>query len=404
MNMVTLAKTGMVFFILLLATLGLSAQEYSLYMNGNGQYANCGSSPDFNFSNALTVEAWIYPSDFTQPEHMHTIVAKSYWDPNSYGWALRYGSANGVLNFNMSAGGTSWINCMAEYVLTLYTWQHVAATYDGAEIKLYVNGTLVATQPFTGGIINADNDLCIGTINHADMRYMAGKIDDVRIWNVARTAEEIYAYKVQSVTGPNLVAYYQMNSGSGNILTDDSGNGHTAELFGSPTWISELPRRYSLQLNGSGQYANCGSSPDFNFSNALTVEAWIYPTDFKAEVHMNTIVAKTSWSNDYSHGWTLRYGSTNRSLNFNMGGGTGGSWIDCKADYHLTLNTWQHVAATYDGQWFRLYVNGNQVASKFFSGSITNADNDLCIGTTNHGDMRYMTSRIDEVRIWNVAR
>lgn len=396
-----------VLFGLLMAAHCLSAQDYSLYLNGNGQYANCGNQTQFNNLSYLTVEAWIFPTDFKAQMYMNTIVAKTNWNTNSYGWTLRYGSSNGTLNFNMAGGGNnSWVDCIAENALTLNTWQHVAATYDGSNIKLYVNGSLVATMYHAGAIRACDKDLCIGTINMpGDMRCMTGQIDEVRIWIGARTAEEISTNMETSVQSRYLVAYYKMNSGSGTILTDNSSYGYTANLIGSPSWINDMIPEYSLNLNGSGQYANCGSSSDFDFTNAMTVEAWIYPTDFKAEEYMNTIVAKTSWSYEYSHGWSFRYGSANRSLNFNMGGGDGVNWIDCIANNVLTLNTWQHVAATYDGTIIKLYVNGTQVAQQAFAGVITNADEYLCIGTINNpADMRYMTGNIDEVRIWNTVR
>lgn len=401
-----IVQISVVLFGLLMAALSLSALEYSIQLNGDGQYANCGSSPDFNFSNALTVEAWIYPTDFKEQEHMNTIVAKTCWSfEYSHGWTFRYGSANRSLNFNMGGGaGVNWIDCKADGVLTLNTWQHVAATYDGAILRVYVNGTQVAAQAFTGGITNADEDLCIGTINNpADMRYMTGKIDEVRIWNAVRTHTEIRDNSYQNVTSPNLVAYYRMNRDSGTTLTDESGNGHTASLVGSPSWVSDWAN-YSLQLNGNGQYVTCGSESDFLFTNQLTVEAWIYPTDFKEEVYMNTIVAKTSWVVWATYGWTLRYGSSRRTLNFNMSG-AGNTWIDCVADSVLTLNKWQHVAATYNGSAIILYVNGIQVATKSASGNIRNDSGSLCIGSINRpGDLRCMTGLIDNVRIWDVAR
>jgi len=401
-------KIGMLLFCLMATAPSLAAQDYSLYLNGNGQYVNCGNPDQFNSLGALTVEAWILPSDFKAQSHMNTIVAKTIWSNDySHGWTLRYGSENGSLNFNVGCGvGNSWFDCIADNALTLGVWQHVAATYDGSNIKLYVNGTEIASQAFVGGITNADIDLCIGTIlNALDPRFMTGQVDEVRIWNVARTASEISSNMNQSVSGANLVAYYKMSNGSGSTLTDDSGNGHNAELSGSPTWAVDLLPDYSLQLNGDGQYVNCGSSTDFNFSTALSVEAWIYPTDFKDQEHLNTIVAKTDWSNEHSYGWTLRYGSDNETLNFNIGGGGGISWIDCRAEGVLTLNTWQHVAGTYDGSNIKLYVNGAEVATTPFAGSISNSSRELCIGTIlNSDDPRYMTGQVDEVRIWNVTR
>jgi len=390
----------------LMAALGLSATEYSIQLNGTSQYVNCGSSSDFNFTNALTVEAWIYPTDFKEEEHMNTIVAKTFWSYEySHGWSFRYGSARRSLNFNVGGGeGVNWINCMADSVLTLNTWQHVAATYDGADIKLYVNGILVATQAFAGGITNAANDLCIGTINHSDMRYMAGKIDEVRIWKVARTGFQISSNMGQFVSSPDLVANYMFTEGRWASTTDNTSNGHTATLIGSPVWVSEQTREYSLSLNGTYQYARSISSSSFNFTNQFTIEAWIQPSDFKETMSSNTIVAKTHWNSTACYGWSLRYGSSSGTLYFTMSLG-GVTWIECVADSVLTLNTWQHVAATYNGSAIILYVNGVQVASQSATGNIVNVNRELCIGTTGvSGNMGLMKGLIDEIRIWNVAR
>ena len=225
-------------FGLLMATYSLSAQEYSIHLNGTSQYANCGSSTEFNFTNALTVEAWIYPTDFKTHEHMNTIVARTNWGNDfSNGWTLRYGSSNGTLCFNMAGEGTSWINCMADNALILNTWQHVAATYNGSVIALYVNGVQVATQSHSGDIINATiNNLCIGSTHYADYRYMTGLIDEVRIWDIARSEIEISASLDHCDITDNLLAYYRMTDGTGSSLTDNSGHGYTGELVGGPSW------------------------------------------------------------------------------------------------------------------------------------------------------------------------
>nr|MBP7117424.1 LamG domain-containing protein [Candidatus Cloacimonadota bacterium] len=211
--------------------------DSSLQLNGNGQYVMCGEKSDFYFTNQLTVEAWIYPTDFKSAEHMNTIVSKTYWDPTSYGWTLRYGSSNGTLCFNMAGEGTSWINCMADNALIQNTWQHVAATYNGSVIALYVNGVQVATQSHSGDIINATiNNLCIGSTHYADYRYMTGLIDEVRIWDIARSENEISASLDHCDITDNLLAYYRMTDGTGSSLTDNSGHGYTGELVGGPSW------------------------------------------------------------------------------------------------------------------------------------------------------------------------
>jgi hypothetical protein len=159
---------------------------------------------------------------------------------------------------------------------------------------------------------------------------------------------------------------------------------------------------YSLNLSGSSQYVNCGNPPAFNNLGGLTLEAWIYPTNFQDGVHKNTIIAKDFWGAGYNEGFAFRYGSSNRTLSFVMSNGTYG-WNEVTAAGVLSLNTWQHVAATYNGSYMKIYVNGIQVGSLARSGSIPPSARNLLIGNSP-ASARYMYGYIDEARIWNVAR
>jgi hypothetical protein len=74
--------------------------------------------------------------------------------------------------------------------LTLNIWSHVAATYDGATLRLYVNGTQVSSRAVTGNIAVSTGQVRIGG-NNVWGEYFAGLIDEVRIYNRALTATEI---------------------------------------------------------------------------------------------------------------------------------------------------------------------------------------------------------------------
>ena len=69
----------------------------------------------------------------------------------------------------------------------------------------------------------------------------------------------------------------------------------------------------------------------------------------------------------------------------------------------LPLNTWSHLALTYDGAMLRFYVNGQLVGSKAQSGSIPVTSGPLGIGGNNIWSNEYFLGRIDEVRIYNRA-
>jgi hypothetical protein len=97
---------------------------------------------------------------------------------------------------------------------SLNTWHHIAATYDGANIKLYLDGSLVATKPQTGAITTNTNILGLGN-QPGYNEYFGGTVDELRLWNVARTVQEINATKGMELTGAEtgLIAYYNFNQG-----------------------------------------------------------------------------------------------------------------------------------------------------------------------------------------------
>jgi hypothetical protein len=76
--------------------------------------------------------------------------------------------------------------------LTSRRWTHLAATYDGTTLRIYVNGAQVASTPRTGTLATSSNPLNIGG-DTIYAQYFDGRIDDVRIYNTARSAAQIQA-------------------------------------------------------------------------------------------------------------------------------------------------------------------------------------------------------------------
>jgi Concanavalin A-like lectin/glucanases superfamily/Bacterial Ig-like domain len=108
-------------------------------------------------------------------------------------------------------------------------WMHVALVHDNGILKVYKNGVQISAipsgttqQPSTGAL----PVLYLGgaIINSERIYTFLGQIDEVRLWNVARTTDEINADMQRLLTGsePGLAAYYQMSDGAGLTLTDDS--------------------------------------------------------------------------------------------------------------------------------------------------------------------------------------
>ena len=160
---------------------------------------------NFDFTNQMTVEAWVKSS--VAPEQWDALVTKG---DNS--WRLHLNST-GTVNFACSGTTSPDVNSTSS--VTDGNWHHVVGTLGGNSIKIYIDGVLENVVSTSGNINNTVNQVLIGNNQTFDTRLFNGNIDEVRIWNVARTAEQINGSKNCELQGneTGLVAYYKFNQG-----------------------------------------------------------------------------------------------------------------------------------------------------------------------------------------------
>ena len=99
--------------------------------------------------------------------------------------------------------GNAGIEVNGTAALVVGTWAHLALTYDGAALRLYVNGVQVASRSRTGNLLTSANPLQIGG-DSLHGQYFSGIIDEVRIFSRARTASEIQADMLTPIVGSPL--------------------------------------------------------------------------------------------------------------------------------------------------------------------------------------------------------
>lgn len=171
-----------------------------------------------------------------------------------------------------------------------------------------------------------------------------------------------------------------------------------------------IPNTHSLSFNGISASADCITDNNLSISDSITVEAWIYANSWAFTSAQGTIVCKHSWSQQ-EQGYVLRAGA-NGQLSWNFAGvdtlGNPVSWIEVLSQPNaLSLNTWYHVAGTFDGESSNIYINGQLAGSTAFNGSIIPGSAfPLKIGKlcdTGQFEERLWDGRIDEVRIWHRA-
>ena len=154
---------------------------------------NFGDPALFEEMENFTVSAWIYPTGWGT-NSFGRIISKEN-DP-SEGWLfyVNNSTATSTFNFYIYRFFSDGIAIAANNSISLSTWQHVAATYTSAAIKLYVNGVEPSYESNTAGsgILEGDTftDLVVGN-NEDYARGFDGRIEDVRIYNRVLTPAEI---------------------------------------------------------------------------------------------------------------------------------------------------------------------------------------------------------------------
>lgn len=229
--------------------LAISQQGNNLNFDGNNDLVDCGNHSSVDITgNTITLEALVKFESFPGAPQEGIIISKAQGDGggNDNGYIIR-GGGSGQINFTIGDG--NWIALTtSNNVVQLNTWHHIAATYDGSSMKIYIDGTEVASSnPSSfGGISSSNKTLRLGNeFGHA--RYIDGTIDEVRVWNIARTQTEINNNKSNELTLPQtgLVAYYKFNQGTPNgnnstvtTLIDETGNNNGSLINFSLTGTS----------------------------------------------------------------------------------------------------------------------------------------------------------------------
>ncbi|HEY4313928.1 MAG TPA: LamG-like jellyroll fold domain-containing protein, partial [Actinomycetes bacterium] len=352
----------------------------ALTFNGAPSVVTVPDSPAMRLtSSGLTVEAWIKPTTTSQ---LSTIVAKSA-NANA-GWSYLLATQN-AYGFNSVVGlvATDVAQPFAP-PLPLNAWSHIAMTWSASELKVYANGTLMATTPHVAVPTDTGGALEIGSLLGYDFH---GSIDEVKIYPRALAQTEIatdQTVPVNSATRDDPSASLGLDAGLGTVLTDSSGNGRDVTLSNSmaPGWTTG---RFGSAIQFSG--TNHGSLTDPGLANSptgMTLQGWI----------------KTSGTSAYpaigGTGFGL-YGSTGAGLG--PGVCANGTCLRAPA---AANGVWTHLTAVWDKTYLKLYVNGvlsgttTVATAPSLPGGIVGIGQD----TGHSGISAFTAGAVDEIRVY----
>ncbi len=218
-----------------------ATDNFAIEFDGVNDYIRIADDDALDFTESLCLEAWIKATAWKDQAWQGSILSKDADEGGTQtGYVMRAGK-NGTVQFVATPG---WDEIGSGEMMQLNKWYHVASVYGDGAMKLYVNGALVAQKDHEGPLNTNTVDLLIGEGSGFSGRQFQGMIDEVRIWNIARTEEEINQYIATELEGTEegLVAYFPMNDGLGNTTIEDkTGHGHIGTLTNlntSECWVA----------------------------------------------------------------------------------------------------------------------------------------------------------------------
>src|SRR3989339_339873 len=323
------------------------------------------------------------------------------------------------------ASDLSYVDEIGKNVSSLYstrtlsknTWYYVVlnGSHGASSFTLatYINGVLDSSVETAGRVLDNSSNLRIGGGTTA---YFKGLIDDVRVFNYARSVNQIkadYVAKssergspIRSVSvgesrdaGEGLVGYWKMDesswaSGTAAII-DSSGNANTGTAYAGVDTTGTAKFGLAGSFDGTNDYGEITSAAGstLDITGNATVSAWVYPTMLSSDANSKRIVEKAA------DGLSFTYIASTARIGF---GDTNGYMYATKD----IRSGWHHVAAVKSGTTttgIKIYVDGVDQGTLTQSGTWngwTTSANPFRIGARNTIlASTYWQGLIDDVKI-----
>jgi len=366
------------------------------------------NGPDIT-GDQLTVEALFNRTEPFDPIGQGGELVSKHWDPSDVNYLLRPYSAQ----ITTDQGFFAATDPNGPGSITLNQTYHVAMVYNGSTLSLYRDGNLVAQVPASGNLVTNSLPVRIGTSANLNTIYnvhFRGYINEVRIWNVARSLPDIQTYMNATLPNPSsqygLQAYYTFYSTTNKV----NGSTNTAYVFGdasiqqaNPTAVNPICETLPPPVTSCNPFLQVHdvksgvSIGDLDIPGSqLTVEA-VFNTDAYDTLYWGgELVSKHCSPADVNY--LLRPNqvaitTTNGFYQINA---------PCNAEPGITY----YVALVYNGETLKFYRNWELLGEIPATGNLITNDWPTHIGTTGCNTI-YPTDYkgyINEVRIWNVAR
>ena len=259
-------KTAISLAMLLLSLRVAPAAETVLSFSGTDSYVNLGMPSVLQraSNSPMTVEGWVY---LNSVDNRDTLYSKN--NARSTGYTHMFGFyTNGRI---AAYTGTAWKEPSPTVTVATKRWMHVAFSFDGTNLTYYIDGESVGSSAFNYNNVVANTVKLGGYTKDTDINGMKS---DMRVWDHARSAEQIQAYMNRRLSGreAGLLGYWPLNEGVGTQVFDQTAYASTGTVI-SATWVATE----DLTLSSLTLAHPITGSPRFTNTNAVDVAGLIIP-------------------------------------------------------------------------------------------------------------------------------
>ena len=387
----------------------------ALSFNGVDNYVTIPNSSTLSFGTGnFTISLWAY---LDSTGALQRLAGKKGVAASDAGYAIYYNPATQKLLYSVANGSTNGEVWTAN-TIPMNCWHHIVMVADSSDANkgyFYVDGVKYLISSASQNLnVDSSYSFDIGRIVSSSALPLKGKIDEVKVYNYARTPAQVaYDY---SKGKP--VAQYRFDEGSGTIAhndyssadsgiapvglwrmdnnwSDSSGNNNNGTTNGGMAFSSSAKiGPYCGSFNGTDSYIETPFPSQLAGNTNFTIEMWINPTSFAS-----------SWR------WPIAFGTANTNQAYHIGINSTmtlelGWWnLHGPTTYALTAGQWTHIAVVYNGTNQLVYVNGVFKESLGMFGAAPN----ITAGVLRMGRQlttigEYFPGYLDDVRIYSYVR
>ncbi|OHA36110.1 MAG: hypothetical protein A3H57_03190 [Candidatus Taylorbacteria bacterium RIFCSPLOWO2_02_FULL_43_11] len=383
----------------------------ALSFDGSSGYVDAGNTATLNFgTGSFSYGVWVNPTGNSSTYDIPIWKGGSSVSIN--GFDMELGSAAWTANIS---DGVSPLKQVSLRALGIYNkWTHLFVVVDRSANRMigYVNGVAVGVGTDITGFGSVSGSSRLKMSSNGSQYFFLGSLDDVRIYNRALSATEVYNLYKSGETIVNKIQPVRLNQGlvgywsfDGNTLynnvADLSGSGNHGLL--QPTNATSSMKvagkiGQGVKINGVNQYVKGGNAVSVQPGQKYSMSIWFKPNRISSS-YSSSIAYGAAGVGSLS-GITLEHTATGMRFR---------AKTDTSAETATTVttladNTWHHAVGTREGATFSLYIDGAFSKTMTLDTGAITATNGVTIGAVNYGaNVTWFKGVLDEARIYNRA-